>query len=202
VDDDLVLADRNEFLRIELLALPHPLHPRQPLTHTVVATIDSAIERRLRVVQDDVRVGESDQTVEMRVINYGASGHFRTQAWDTPVTSTDPDGTLRSRVVPRKATFYQPDGFISLKRKKWRLDAEIAFNIGSVGTHEAIDVQKGTVTQEVYEALQKPVDFFQMGGALQTDVALLSADARSSSSKMTTSGVQSVPSAKMGSRPD
>jgi uncharacterized protein (TIGR04551 family) len=111
------------------------------------------------------------------VINYGASGHFRTQAWDTPVTSTDPDGSLRSRVVPRKATFYQPDGFISLKRKKWRLDAEIAFNIGSVGTHEAIDVQKGTVTQEVYEALQKPVDFFQMGGALQTDVALLSADA-------------------------
>jgi uncharacterized protein (TIGR04551 family) len=111
------------------------------------------------------------------VFNYGVVGHYRTQAWDTPVTTTDADGTLRSRVVNRKATIYQPDGFISLKRKKWRLDAEIAFNIGNAGTHQAVDVQKGTVTQEVYEALQKPVNFFQLGGALQTDVALLSADA-------------------------
>ena len=53
-DDDLVLADRDEFLGFDLLALPHPPHPQPPLTHAVVATIDSAVERRVRVVQHDV----------------------------------------------------------------------------------------------------------------------------------------------------
>src|SRR5437868_227474 len=35
-DNDLVIADRDEFLRLDLLALPHPLRPRQPLAHSVV----------------------------------------------------------------------------------------------------------------------------------------------------------------------
>jgi uncharacterized protein (TIGR04551 family) len=108
------------------------------------------------------------------VVNYGLVGHYRTQTWDTPVSVTDTGGTLRSHVVNRKATIYQPDAFLSLKRKKWRLDAEIAFNMGRVGTRESVEVQKGAVG---YEALQRPVNFFQVGGALQTDIALLSADA-------------------------
>ena len=111
------------------------------------------------------------------VINYGVVGDYRTQAWDTPVSATDSTGTLRSRVVRRVAKIYQPDGFFSLKRKKWRLDAEVAFNLGTVGTHQQSEFDTGTVTQEVAQELKRGLNIFQVGGALQTDVALLSADA-------------------------
>ncbi len=112
------------------------------------------------------------------VINYGLLGDVRKQAWDTPVPAAD--GTSdRSRVVRRAATLYQPDGFISLKRKKWRLDAEVAFTIGSVGTHQQtdFDLASSGLSPSALAMITAPVDFFQVGGALQTDVALLSADA-------------------------
>ncbi len=112
------------------------------------------------------------------VVNYGLLGDYRVQAWDTPVTVLDA-GNPRANVVRRAAKFYQPDGFLSLKRKKWRLDAELAFNIGSVGTHQQTDfdpagsgLDAGTLA-----LITAPVNFFQVGGALQTDVALLSNDA-------------------------
>lgn len=112
------------------------------------------------------------------VINYGLVADYRTQTWDTPIGATDATGTLRSQVVRRGAKIYQPDAFLSLKRKKWRLDAEIAFTLGSVGTHQqAPEFVVGTVTNDVIDQLRKGVNFFQVGGALQTDVALLSADA-------------------------
>ena len=110
------------------------------------------------------------------VINYGVVGDYRTQPWDT-VVPLNSGGSLRSQVVQRQGKFYQPDGFLSLKRKKWRLDLEVAFNIGSVGTHQQTEFDPATVTAEVASLLTKPVNFFQVGGALQTDVALLSADA-------------------------
>jgi hypothetical protein len=37
------------------------------------------------------------------VINYGLVLDYRTQVWDTPVSATDSTGTLRSRVVERRA---------------------------------------------------------------------------------------------------
>src|SRR5438093_412207 len=111
------------------------------------------------------------------VINYGLVLDYRTQVWDTPVSATDSTGTLRSRVVERRAKIYQPDAFFSLKRKKWRLDAEVAFNLGTVGTHQQSEFDTGTVTQEVAQELKRGLNIFQVGGALQTDVALLSADA-------------------------
>src|SRR5205085_12312904 len=111
------------------------------------------------------------------VINYGVVGDYRTQAWDTPVSATDSTGTLRSRVVRRVAKIYQPDGFFSLKRKKWRLDAEVAFTLGSVGTHQQSEFDPATVTPEVAQELTRGVNFFQVGGALQTDIAFLPADA-------------------------
>lgn len=111
------------------------------------------------------------------VINYGLLGDYRVQAWDTPVTVLNPDP--RKNVVRRGAKFYQPDGFLSLKRKKWRLDAELAFNIGSVGTHQQTDFDAATsgLTPPVLALITAPVNFFQVGGALQTDIALLSNDA-------------------------
>ncbi len=111
------------------------------------------------------------------VFNYGVVGDYRTQAWDTPVGVTDGQGNLRAQVVRRKATLYQPDGFLSLKRKKWRLDAEVAFTLGSVGTHQQTDFDLNSVTPDVAAQLTRGVTFFQVGGALQTDIAFLSGDA-------------------------
>ncbi len=111
------------------------------------------------------------------VINYGLLGDYRTQNWDTPAGTVDNAGNPRAHVVWRRAKLYQPDGFISLKRKKWRLDAEIAFTLGSVATHQQTDFDPATVTPDILQQLQRGVDFFQVGGALQTDVALLSGDA-------------------------
>src|SRR5438067_13441438 len=111
------------------------------------------------------------------VFNYGVVVDYRTQPWDTPVSATDSTGTLRSHVVRRAAKIYQPDAFLSLKRRKWRLDTEIGFNLGSVGTHQQSDFDIGTVSPDVAAQLTRGVNFFQVGGALQTDVAGLSADA-------------------------
>ena len=113
------------------------------------------------------------------VVNYGAIADFRTQGWDTPVQGVVADSStlaglaaLRGSVVRRGAKLYQPDAFLSLKRKKWRLDAEVAMNIGSVATRQTIEL--GLVPAA---NLTQPITFFQAGGALQTDVALLPADA-------------------------
>ncbi|HET7789111.1 MAG TPA: TIGR04551 family protein [Myxococcales bacterium] len=112
------------------------------------------------------------------VINYGVVGDYRVQAWDTPVTVLD-GGNPRANVVQRGAKFYQPDGFLSLKRKKWRLDAELAFNIGSVARHQQTDFDPATsgLDAATLALITAPVNFFQVGGALQTDIALLSNDA-------------------------
>jgi uncharacterized protein (TIGR04551 family) len=112
------------------------------------------------------------------VINYGLLGDYRVQSWDTPVTVLDA-GNPRAHVVRRGAKFYQPDAFLSLKRKKWRLDAELAFNIGSVGTHQQTDFDAASsgLDTGTLALITAPVNFFQVGGALQTDVALLSNDA-------------------------
>jgi uncharacterized protein (TIGR04551 family) len=111
------------------------------------------------------------------VFNYGVVGDYRTQAWDTPVGVDDGNGNPRAKVVRRKATIYQPDGFVSLKRKKWRLDAELAFTLGSLGTHQQTDFDLASVTPDVAAQLTRGVTFFQVGGALQTDIAFLSGDA-------------------------
>src|SRR5438128_7673678 len=72
------------------------------------------------------------------VINYGLLLDYRTQPWDTPVATTVA-GSERSKVVRRAAKLYQPDAFLSFKRKKWRLDAEVAGTFGSIGTHQAFE---------------------------------------------------------------
>jgi uncharacterized protein (TIGR04551 family) len=106
------------------------------------------------------------------VVNYGLLADYRTQPWDTPVTTN----TLRNSVVRRAAKLYQPDVFLSLKRKKWRLDAEATLTVGSVATHQATDFDPNTLDPLVVQQLIQPVNFFQAGGALQTDVALGAAD--------------------------
>src|SRR3954463_16312246 len=64
------------------------------------------------------------------VLNYGVLGDYRTQAWDTVTTLPNGGdlqtiagiGSARAGVVRRGAKFYQPDAFLSLKKRKWRLD--------------------------------------------------------------------------------
>ena len=110
------------------------------------------------------------------VVNYGLLADYRTQQWDTPVT-VNVAGANRSAVVRRAAKIYQPDAFISLKRKKWRFDAEIASTLGSVGTHQNSDLPPGAITDALLvQALTQPVTFFQWGGAFQTDLAFFSGD--------------------------
>src|SRR5438105_12504341 len=70
------------------------------------------------------------------VTYYGLLADYRTQSWDTPAVVTKA-GDPRASVVRRAAKLYQPDVFLSLKRRKWRLDAEVATTLGSVGTHQA-----------------------------------------------------------------
>ena len=110
------------------------------------------------------------------VFNYGLVADYRTQPWDTPVAVTDSSGTARSRVVRRAAKIYQPDVFLSVKRKKWRLDLEIASTLGSVDTHQAVELPIGT-DPTIAGQLIKGMTFTQFGGALQSDIALGSADA-------------------------
>jgi uncharacterized protein (TIGR04551 family) len=113
------------------------------------------------------------------VVNYGAVVDLRTQGWDTVATvpSTDPyslagPGAERNVVVRRGARFYQPDFFVSLKKRKWRLDMEVASTIGSVDNRASRDVDVAT-----NPGLTQQITFLQLGMALQTDVALLPADA-------------------------
>ncbi len=119
------------------------------------------------------------------VINYGLVGDYRTQPWDTPVLSRTGSSALlglpldnpRLNVVQRKAKFYQPDAFLSLKRKKWRFDSEFAMSIGRVETHQSADFDLSTLDPLVAQQLQSPVTFLQFGGAFQTDLAAGPADA-------------------------
>jgi uncharacterized protein (TIGR04551 family) len=113
------------------------------------------------------------------VFNYGLLLDYRTQGWDTAVTTNVDNVTtlaqfnsLRAGVVKRDAKLYQPDFFISLKRRKWRLDLEFASTIGNVGNRASRDVDIALNPQ-----LTQSISFLQFGGALQTDLALLPADA-------------------------
>ena len=122
------------------------------------------------------------------VVNYGLLLDRRTQTWDTPVqgsldvTASGQVGTLggsgiaRSRVVRRGGQIYQPDAFLSLRKRKFRLDAEIATTFGSIGSHQNRDDLTG-LDPNVALALQQPVTYAQIGGALQSDIALFPADA-------------------------
>jgi len=114
------------------------------------------------------------------VVNYGVLADLRTQSWDT--VTTIPNGgdlqtiagiaSARAGVVRRGAKFYQPDVFLSLKRKKWRLDAEIAASIGNVSSVAGREPGAGSDPN-----LSRAIAFTQFGGALQTDLAFLPADA-------------------------
>jgi len=113
-------------------------------------------------------------------VNYGLLADLRTQSWDTVTTLPNGGdvgtiagiGSARAGVVRRGAKFYQPDVFLSLKRKRWRLDAEIAATIGNVSSIAAREPGPGADPN-----LSRAIAFTQFGGALQTDVAFLPADA-------------------------
>ncbi len=122
------------------------------------------------------------------VLNYGLLLDRRTQNWDTPVQGSldvnadngvgtlGGSGIARARVVRRSGQIYQPDVFVSLRKRKFRLDAEIATTFGSIGTHQNRELLIG-LDPNLVLALQQPVTYAQVGGALQSDVALFPADA-------------------------
>ncbi|MFL5387683.1 MAG: TIGR04551 family protein [Myxococcales bacterium] len=114
------------------------------------------------------------------VLNYGVLGDYRTQAWDTVTTLPNGGdlqtiagiGSARAGVVRRGAKFYQPDAFLSLKKRKWRLDMEFASSIGSVASRASREPGPASDPN-----LTRDISFTAFGGALQTDLAFLPADA-------------------------
>ncbi|GAC1345073.1 MAG: hypothetical protein NVSMB23_20730 [Myxococcales bacterium] len=119
------------------------------------------------------------------VVNYGLVADYRVQSWDTiTLSGASPAPTLggfvgdRNAVVQRKAKIYQPDAFLSLRRGKFRLDAELATQIGNVGTRATVDSASLTSRSDVQNPLaSQPLSFFGVGFALQTDYAFLPANA-------------------------
>jgi uncharacterized protein (TIGR04551 family) len=107
------------------------------------------------------------------VINYGLVLDYLVQNWQQ---ETDVSPLPRQSVARRGAKFYQPDFFVSLKRKKWRLDAEVASTIGNIDSHAENDAQVSTTLPAVLASTLAPVSFLQFGGALQSDIAMLTAD--------------------------
>ncbi|MBS2021017.1 MAG: TIGR04551 family protein [Deltaproteobacteria bacterium] len=118
------------------------------------------------------------------VFNYGATFDYRVQDWDTLSSSTSyVNGTsqgpatlgdfaaLRQNVVPRKTHLYLPDVFLSIKRKRMRIELEVAGKMGKVGTRALNNVDLTT------QSLAQPLTFFQVGGVLQSEFAFLPADA-------------------------
>jgi uncharacterized protein (TIGR04551 family) len=116
------------------------------------------------------------------VIDYGLLVDYRVQGWDTlpssPSLSTGTGGLAssdqandRSSVVQRKAKIYQPDAWVSLRKGKLRIDAELASTLGSVGTRANTDAATLDPTRA------QSITFFQWGGVLQASLALLPADA-------------------------
>src|SRR4051812_30428543 len=87
-------------------------------------TLDDGYRLALEITRVDT-AEEIKRKLEAKqwVFNYGLVADYRTQVWDTPVAALDGTGSLRSHVVRRGAKIYQPDAFLSLKRRKWRLDA-------------------------------------------------------------------------------
>jgi uncharacterized protein (TIGR04551 family) len=126
---------------------------------------------RLDSAEEIKRKLDADQWV----VNYGLLADYRTQSWDTPVTT--PTSNLRSNVVRRGAKLYQPDVFVALKRKKWRFDAELAMTYGNVATHQNVDFDPAVIDPQLAAQLTQPINFLQFGGAMQMDVAVLPADA-------------------------
>src|SRR5438477_5471696 len=76
------------------------------------------------------------------VVNYGLLADYRTQSWDTPISTGT---TNRANVVRRAAKIYQPDVFVALKRKKWRLDAELTMTYGNAATHQPVDFDPAAI---------------------------------------------------------
>jgi uncharacterized protein (TIGR04551 family) len=112
------------------------------------------------------------------VFNYGLVLDYMTQGWQESVTNQNITfGGNRLLVAQRGAKFTQPDFFVSLKRKKWRLDAEVASTIGNVSSRAGADAGINTIVgQTTRVAALEPVSFLQFGGALQTDFTMLTAD--------------------------
>jgi uncharacterized protein (TIGR04551 family) len=126
---------------------------------------------RLDSAEEIKRKLDADQWV----VNYGLLGDYRTQSWETALNPAG--GNNRANVVRRAAKVYQPDVFLALKRKKWRLDAEATMTYGNVASHQRTDFEQTAVDPQLAAQLTLPISFLQFGAALQTDVALLPADA-------------------------
>jgi uncharacterized protein (TIGR04551 family) len=112
------------------------------------------------------------------VFNYGLLADYRRQDWDTTgqyqpgfsglsITDVAP----RSAAVQRKARFFQPDVYLSLRRAKLRVDLEVATTFGQIATR-GFDQQSAD-----NPAQNQGLTYGEVGAALQASWAMLPADA-------------------------
>jgi uncharacterized protein (TIGR04551 family) len=164
---------------------PSSTGTRQELGRPVdLDTLDDAYRVAVQVTKlDTPEEIKRKLAADQWVLNYGLVLDLSVQNWQE---STDANTLLstsaRGAAARRGARFYEPDVFFSVKRKKWRLDAEIASVIGNIDSRAD---QDGTlvgfnntgVAANTLLAIEAPVSFLQFGAALQSDIAFLSADA-------------------------
>jgi uncharacterized protein (TIGR04551 family) len=111
------------------------------------------------------------------VVNYGLLLDYQVQNWQQAITVNGlVNPSERSLAARRGAKFYQPDFFVSLKRRKWRLDAEFASTIGNIDSRAQNDALLNAAVPTALAGVVAPVSFLQFGGALQSDFAMLTAD--------------------------
>ena len=143
-------------------------------------TLDDAYRVAISVTRvDTAEEIKRKLAAQQWVINYGLVIDYMTQGWQesnndlgTPLINP----TQRALAAQRTAKFTQPDFFISLKRKKWRLDAEVASTIGNISSRANNDGTVSTILNGTRQSALEPVTFLQFGGALQTDFTMLTAD--------------------------
>jgi uncharacterized protein (TIGR04551 family) len=109
------------------------------------------------------------------VINYGLVLDLSSQNYQQSIVATNV--LPRQNAARRGAKFYQPDTFWSVRHRKWRLDLEVASTIGHVDSRADTDATISAFNPALQAQQEAYVSFLQFGGALQSDLAFLSADA-------------------------
>jgi uncharacterized protein (TIGR04551 family) len=99
------------------------------------------------------------------VLNYGLYFTYRTQTWDA-VTEDGANGALTG-FVPRNATLYIPDLWVRYEERLFRLEAEVAAYLGSIGNRVLDPALAGDPAQT------QSLDVVQFGGVVQGEYKLM-----------------------------
>ncbi|GHG65394.1 TIGR04551 family protein [Comamonas sp. JC664] len=113
---------------------------------------------------------DTDQVIRSKldnnqgVLQYGLHFTFRQQKWEYDRSTTNGPGT---GFIPRDASLYVPDFWLKYEEKNWRLEFEVAAQLGRIG-NRALDV--GAINDPT---LNQSLTVAQFGGVAQGELRLL-----------------------------